>query len=100
MEHTTILTVRKGEMVAMGGDGQVTHGKTIIKASAVKVRRMYQGRVLAGFAGGASDALTLFERFEQQLSGHKGNLTRAAVELERVEGGPGPEEIAGGTRGG
>jgi len=67
----------------MGGDGQVTHGKTIIKASAVKVRRMYQGRVLAGFAGGASDALTLFERFEQQLSGHKGNLTRAAVELAK-----------------
>lgn len=83
MKHTTILSVRRGKEVAIAGDGQVTHGETIMKHTAVKVRRMYDGKVLAGFSGGASDALTLFERFEQKLSKHHGNLPRAAVELAK-----------------
>ncbi len=83
MKHTTILSVRRGREVAIGGDGQVTHEETIMKHGAVKVRRMCDGKVLAGFAGGASDALTLFERFEQKLSSHRGNLPRAAVELAK-----------------
>jgi len=80
---TTILSVRRGNSVAMGGDGQVTLGNIVIKATAKKVRRLYQGRILAGFAGGTADAFTLFERFEAKLEKHKGNLTRSAVELAK-----------------
>jgi len=86
MEHyhgTTILCVRRGNRVAMGGDGQVTLGNIVIKASARKVRRIYHGRILAGFAGGTADAFTLFERFEAKLDKHQGNLLRCAVELAK-----------------
>jgi len=80
---TTILSVRRGKRVAMGGDGQVTLGNIVIKASARKVRRIHQGQILAGFAGGTADAFTLFERFEAKLDKHQGNLLRAAVELAK-----------------
>ncbi len=80
---TTILSVRRGNVVAMGGDGQVTLGSIVIKATAKKVRRLYQGRILAGFAGGTADAFTLFERFEAKLEKHQGNLLRSAVELAK-----------------
>jgi ATP-dependent HslUV protease subunit HslV len=80
---TTILSVRRGARVAMGGDGQVTLGNVVIKASARKVRRMYQDKILAGFAGGTADAFTLFERFEGKLEKHQGNLLRSAVELAK-----------------
>lgn len=80
---TTILSVRRGNVVAMGGDGQVTLGNIVIKATAKKVRRLYQGRILAGFAGGTADAFTLFERFEAKLDKHQGNLLRSAVELAK-----------------
>ncbi len=80
---TTILSVRRGSRVAMGGDGQVTLGNIVIKASAKKVRRLYQNRILAGFAGGTADAFTLFERFEAKLEKHQGNLLRSAVELAK-----------------
>ncbi len=80
---TTILSVRRGSVVAMGGDGQVTLGNIVIKATAKKVRRLYNGRILAGFAGGTADAFTLFERFEAKLEKHQGNLTRSAVELAK-----------------
>ncbi len=80
---TTILSVRRGSSVAMAGDGQVTLGNIVIKATAKKVRRLYQGRILAGFAGGTADAFTLFERFEAKLEKHQGNLTRSAVELAK-----------------
>jgi len=80
---TTILSVRRGKQVAMGGDGQVTLGNIVIKASARKVRRIHQGRILAGFAGGTADAFTLFERFEAKLDKHQGNLLRSAVELAK-----------------
>ena len=80
---TTILSVRRGQQVAMGGDGQVTLGNVVIKASARKVRRIYQDRILAGFAGGTADAFTLFERFEAKLDKHQGNLLRSAVELAK-----------------
>ena len=80
---TTILCVRRGNRVAMGGDGQVTLGNIVIKASARKVRRIYNGRILAGFAGGTADAFTLFERFEAKLEKHQGNLLRCAVELAK-----------------
>ena len=80
---TTILSVRRGRRVALGGDGQVTLGNIVIKASARKVRTLYQGRILAGFAGGTADAFTLFERFEAQLDKHQGNLLRSAVELAK-----------------
>ena len=80
---TTILSVRRGESVAMGGDGQVTLGNIVIKASARKVRRLYQDRILAGFAGGTADAFTLFERFEAKLEKHQGHLVRSAVELAK-----------------
>ena len=73
---TTILSVRRGTRVAMGGDGQVTLGNIVIKATAKKVRRLYQNRILAGFAGGTADAFTLFERFEAKLEKHQGNLLR------------------------
>jgi ATP-dependent HslUV protease subunit HslV len=79
---TTILSVRRGKIVAMGGDGQVTLGQTIMKGNARKVRRLYDGKVLAGFAGGTADAFTLFERFEGKLEKY-GNLTRAAIELAK-----------------
>lgn len=80
---TTILSVRRGDNVAMGGDGQVSLGNTVMKGNARKVRRLYNNQVLAGFAGGTADAFTLFERFEAQLEKHQGNLTRAAVELAK-----------------
>lgn len=80
---TTILSVRRGSTVAMGGDGQVTLGNVVIKSTARKVRRLYQGRILAGFAGGTADAFTLFERFEAKLDKHQGNLLRSAVELAK-----------------
>ena len=80
---TTILSVRRGGSVAMGGDGQVTLGNVVIKSTARKVRRLYQGRILAGFAGGTADAFTLFERFEAKLDKHQGNLLRSAVELAK-----------------
>ena len=80
---TTILSVRREGRVAMGGDGQVTLGNIVIKASARKVRRIYQDRILAGFAGGTADAFTLFERFEAKLDKHQGNLLRSAVELAK-----------------
>jgi ATP-dependent HslUV protease subunit HslV len=80
---TTILSVRRGGGVALGGDGQVTLGNIVIKASARKVRRLYNDKILAGFAGGTADAFTLFERFEAKLEKHQGNLLRAAVELAK-----------------
>src|ERR1700674_5178611 len=80
---TTILSVRRGERVAMGGDGQVTLGNIVVKASARKVRRLYHDRILAGFAGATADAFTLFERFEAKLEKHQGNLLRSAVELAK-----------------
>ena len=80
---TTILCVTRNGSTVMAGDGQVTMGNTVVKGSAKKVRRLYNGRVIAGFAGGTADAFTLFERFEQQLEKHSGDLTRAAVELAK-----------------
>ena len=80
---TTILSVRRGAQVALGGDGQVTLGNIVIKASARKIRRLYHDRILAGFAGGTADAFTLFERFEAKLEKHQGNLMRSAVELAK-----------------
>jgi ATP-dependent HslUV protease subunit HslV len=80
---TTILSVRRGTKVALGGDGQVTLGQVVIKGGAKKVRRLYQDRILAGFAGGTADAFTLFERFEAKLEKHQGNLMRSAVELAK-----------------
>jgi ATP-dependent HslUV protease subunit HslV len=80
---TTILSVRRGERVAMGGDGQVTLGSVVVKSTARKVRRIYQDRILAGFAGATADAFTLFERFEAKLEKHQGNLLRSAVELAK-----------------
>ncbi len=80
---TTILSVRRGKQVALGGDGQVTLGNIVVKASARKVRRLFQDRIVAGFAGGTADAFTLFERFEAKLEKHQGNLTRSAVELAK-----------------
>ncbi|MBA2723799.1 MAG: ATP-dependent protease subunit HslV [Methylibium sp.] len=80
---TTIVSVRRGRQVALGGDGQVTLGNVIVKASARKVRRLYKGEVLAGFAGATADAFTLFERFEAKLEKHQGQLVRAAIELTK-----------------
>ncbi|HEX7649493.1 MAG TPA: ATP-dependent protease subunit HslV [Noviherbaspirillum sp.] len=80
---TTILSVRRGNKVALGGDGQVTLGNIVMKGSARKVRKLYQGKVLAGFAGGTADAFTLLERFEAKLEKHQGNLMRASVELAK-----------------
>jgi len=80
---TTILSVRRNNKVVVGGDGQVSLGNTIMKGNARKVRRLYNDKVLAGFAGGTADAFTLFERFEAKLDKHSGNLTRAAVELAK-----------------
>ena len=80
---TTILSVRRNGQVAIGGDGQVSLGNTIMKGNARKVRRLYKDQVIAGFAGGTADAFTLFERFEAKLEAHNGQLTRAAVELAK-----------------
>lgn len=80
---TTILAVRTGNQVAIGGDGQVSMGNTMVKGNARKVRRLYKDQVLAGFAGGTADAFTLFERFEGKLETHSGNLTRAAVDMAK-----------------
>lgn len=80
---TTIISVRRGNLVALGGDGQVTLGSIVIKATARKVRRLYHGKVLAGFAGGTADAFTLFERFEAKLEKNSGHLVRAAVDLAK-----------------
>jgi ATP-dependent HslUV protease subunit HslV len=80
---TTVLCVRRGNRVVIGGDGQVTLGNTVMKHNARKVRRLYKDQVIAGFAGGTADAFTLFERFEGKLEKHQGNLTRAAVELAK-----------------
>ncbi|UCG39148.1 MAG: ATP-dependent protease subunit HslV [bacterium] len=83
MRGTTVLAVRRMGKVAMGGDGQVTIGETVIKHTARKVRPLFQGKVLAGFAGSTADAFTLFERFEKKLEQYQGNLSRAAVELAK-----------------
>jgi ATP-dependent HslUV protease subunit HslV len=83
LHGTTILSVRRGASVALGGDGQVTLGQVVLKGGAKKVRRLYQDRILAGFAGGTADAFTLFERFEAKLDKHQGNLMRSAVELAK-----------------
>ena len=83
MKGTTVLAVRREGKIAMGGDGQVTIGETVIKHTARKVRTLYQGKVLAGFAGSTADAFTLFERFEKKLEQFNGNLSRAAVELAK-----------------
>ena len=80
---TTILSVRRGDKVAMGGDGQVTLGNIVVKATARKVRRLYKDQVLAGFAGATADAFTLFERFESKLDKHQGHLMRSAIELAK-----------------
>jgi ATP-dependent HslUV protease subunit HslV len=80
---TTILSVRRGNTVVIGGDGQVSLGNTVMKGNACKVRRLFKGTILAGFAGGTADAFTLFERFEGQLEKHRGNLVRAAVEMAK-----------------
>lgn len=83
LHGTTIISVRRKNEVAVGGDGQVSLGNTILKANARKVRRLYNEKVLAGFAGGTADAFTLFERFESKLDTYQGNLMRAAVELAK-----------------
>ncbi|MEL6710590.1 MAG: ATP-dependent protease subunit HslV [Pseudomonadota bacterium] len=83
LHATTILSVRRGDKVVIGGDGQVSLGNTVMKGNARKVRRLYKGKVLAGFAGATADAFTLFERFEGKLEKHSGHLMRAAVELAK-----------------
>ena len=83
LHGTTVLAVRRNGRVVIGGDGQVTLGNTVMKGNARKVRRLYQNKIIAGFAGGTADAFTLFERFEGKLEKHGGNLTRAAVELAK-----------------
>lgn len=80
---TTILSVRRGGSVVVGGDGQVSLGNAVVKGNAHKVRRLYHGKVIAGFAGGTADAFTLFERFEAQLEKHQGRLVKSAVELAK-----------------
>jgi ATP-dependent HslUV protease subunit HslV len=82
-DGTTIVSVRRANLVVVGGDGQVSQGNTILKGNARKVRRLYQNKVIAGFAGGTADAFTLFERFEKKLEVFHGQLTRAAVELAK-----------------
>ena len=83
IRSTTILSVRRNGIVAMGSDGQVTVGTTVMKANARKVRRLYHDKILAGFAGATADAFTLFEKFDVKLEEYRGNLTRAAVELAK-----------------
>ena len=80
---TTIVCVRRGNQVALGGDGQVTLGNIVVKATATKVRKVYQGKILVGFAGSTADAFSLLDRFEAKLEKHQGNLMRAAVELAK-----------------
>lgn len=80
---TTIVAIRKNNQVAIGGDGQVSFGNTILKGNAKKIRRLFNGKILAGFAGGTADAFTLFERFEAKLEKHHGQMLRAAVELAK-----------------
>lgn len=80
---TTVISVRRNNKVAVAGDGQVTLGDTVFKANASKIRKLYKGNVIAGFAGGTADAFTLFERFEVQLEKHQGNLVRSAVGLAK-----------------
>jgi ATP-dependent HslUV protease subunit HslV len=82
-DGTTIVSVRRGQHVAVGGDGQVTLGNVVIKGTARKVRRLYHDKVIVGFAGGTADAFTLFERFEAKLEKYQGHLTRSAVELAK-----------------
>ena len=82
-DGTTIVSIRRGQQVALGGDGQVALGNIVIKSTARKIRRLYHDKVLAGFAGGTADAFTLFERFEAKLEKHQGHLVRAAVELAK-----------------
>lgn len=83
MRGTTIVCVRRGENVVLGGDGQVSLGNTVMKGNARKVRRLYKNQIVAGFAGGTADAFTLFERFESKLERHQGHLVKAAVELAK-----------------
>lgn len=83
-DGTTIVSVRRSNKVVVGGDGQVSQGNTVMKGNARKVRRLYEGQVVAGFAGGTADAFTLFERFEEQLEKHRGKLVRASVELAKL----------------
>lgn len=83
IRSTTILSVRRPNQVVIGGDGQVSMGDTVLKGNARKVRRLYHDQVIAGFAGGTADAFTLFERFEEKLEKHQGNLMRSAVELAK-----------------
>jgi len=83
MKGTTILSVRRDSMVAIGGDGQVTMGNTVAKSNAKKIRRLYENKVLVGFAGSTADAFTLFEKLEDKLSEYSGNLTRSCVELAK-----------------
>jgi ATP-dependent HslUV protease, peptidase subunit HslV len=83
MHGTTIVSVRRGNTVTIGGDGQVTLGNVVMKGSAQKVRRLYQGKILVGFAGSTADAFSLLDRFEAKLEKHQGHLTRAAVELAK-----------------
>ncbi len=83
-DGTTIVSVRRGNKVVIGGDGQVSQGNIVLKGNAHKVRRLYKDQVLTGFAGGTADAFTLFEKFEEQLEKHSGKLTRAAVELAKL----------------
>ncbi|HSZ82173.1 MAG TPA: ATP-dependent protease subunit HslV [Polyangia bacterium] len=83
IRSTTVLAVRRGGKVALGGDGQVTMGNTVVKSTARKIRRLHDGKVIAGFAGSAADGITLFEKFEARLKEHGGNLLRAAVELAK-----------------
>jgi len=83
-DGTTIVSVRRGNKVVVGGDGQVSQGNTVMKGNARKVRRLYRDQVIAGFAGGTADAFTLFERFEEQLEKHHGKLVRASVELAKL----------------
>ena len=83
LDGTTIIGVKRGKQVALGGDGQVTLGNTVVKSRANKIRKLYDGKVLAGFAGSTADAFTLFEKFESKLQEYKGNLKKAAVELAK-----------------
>jgi len=83
-DGTTIVSVRRGNKVVIGGDGQVSQGNTVMKGNARKVRRLHKDQVIAGFAGGTADAFTLFERFEEQLEKHRGKLVRASVELAKL----------------
>jgi ATP-dependent HslUV protease subunit HslV len=83
IRSTTVLVVRRGDQVVIGGDGQVTMGNTVVKSTARKIRRLADGKLVAGFAGSAADGITLFEKFEARLKEYNGNLTRAAVELAK-----------------